>query len=139
MVIGAMAYCVRYALFAGSQLGVVVAAQALHGLCYAGFFAAAFIYVDRLADADIRHSAQTVFGIIILGLGPVMGGYLLGVLERAFTGPGGTLSYPALWYTVSAIALAAALAIAGFFRDETATAKPNVSPGERRAGAAGTR
>ncbi len=139
MLVGAMAYCIRYAIFAAvPQLGVVVVAQALHGLCYACFFAGAFIYVDRLADADIRHSAQTVFGIIILGLGPVLGGYLLGVLERAFTPPGGTLSYPALWYTVSAVALVAAASIAGFFSDETAAGAPKASPAGRRIGAAET-
>ena len=44
----------------------MVASQAFHGFCFAFFFAAGFIYVDKLADDDVRHSAQTVFGIIIL-------------------------------------------------------------------------
>jgi hypothetical protein len=124
MIIGAMAYFTRYAIYGtpGVPLTAVVVSQALHGLCYACFFAAAFIYVDRLADDDIRHSAQTVFGIIILGGGPVLGGYLLGVLERVFTPAGGTLNYSALWYTLSGFALATAAIMLALFRDEVATA-----------------
>src|SRR2546423_6374309 len=121
MVLGALAYFARYAVFGtvSLPLSVIVVSQALHGLCYACFFAAAFIYVDRLADADVKHSAQTVFGIIILGGGPVLGGYLLGVLARAFTPAGGSLDYSGLWYTLSAIGLTAALILLGLFRDET--------------------
>jgi hypothetical protein len=61
-----------------------------------------------------------VFGIIILGGGPVLGGYLLGVLERNFLSATGALDYSALWYTLSAIGLLAALTIALLFRYEAA-------------------
>ncbi|GIS50754.1 MAG: hypothetical protein Ct9H90mP25_1880 [Gammaproteobacteria bacterium] len=30
------------------------------------FFASAYMYVDKIADDDIRNSAQTVFGILYL-------------------------------------------------------------------------
>ena len=45
----------------------------------------AYIYVDKIAEDDVRHSAQTVFGIIILGGGPVIGGWLSGYLQNAYT------------------------------------------------------
>jgi hypothetical protein len=48
-------------------------AMLLHGLNYGFFFAGSFLFVERIAPADIRHSAQTVYGIIILGLGPILG------------------------------------------------------------------
>ena len=72
--LGGFAYVLRYAIFGTVDLPVevIIASQALHGFCYACFFAAAFIYVDRIAPEDVRNSAQTVFGIIILGLGPVI-------------------------------------------------------------------
>ena len=72
--LGGIAYFLRYAIFAmtGLPVSVIVASQFLHGFCYACFFAVAFIYVDRIAEDDVRHSAQTVFGIIILGVGPVV-------------------------------------------------------------------
>src|SRR5207253_2846907 len=72
LALGCAAYVARFAVFASSTSAVaIVAAQALHGVCYGCFFAAAYMYVEHVAPADIRHSAQTVFGIIILGLGPV--------------------------------------------------------------------
>lgn len=118
--IGALAYFLRYAIFASTALPVwvIVSSQALHGLCYACFFAVAFIYVDRIAEPDVRHSAQTVFGIIILGVGPVVAAPFLDVLARLFT-TGGVLDYSALWMTLSAIGLVTALGFAALFRDET--------------------
>ena len=41
--------------------------------------------MDKLADKDVRHSAQTVFGIIIFGGGPVIGGWLSGYLQNMYT------------------------------------------------------
>ena len=69
-------------------VSVLVASQVLHGICYACFFASAYIYTDRVAPADVRHSAQTVFGIIILGGGPVLGGLLSGWLADTYAQTG---------------------------------------------------
>ena len=119
IVIGALAYFARYAIFASDlPVSVVVASQALHGVCYACFFAAAYIYVDRIATEDIRHSVQTVFGIIILGLGPILAAPLLGRLDAWF-GFGESGDYSQLWWTVALIGLATAVFVALFFRDET--------------------
>lgn len=121
--IGALAYFARYAVFGTTNLplAVIVTSQALHGFCYACFFAAGFIYVDKLATDDIRHSVQTVYGIIILGLGPVLGGFLLAGLEHMYKSADGVWDYSKLWYTLAAIGLITGLAIAALFRDETPT------------------
>lgn len=123
--IGAMAYFLRYAVF-GSEaflpVPVIIASQFLHGFCYSFCFAAAFIYVDRLADVDIRHSAQTVFGIIILGGGPIIGGQLSGALQNVFTTVQDgqeVFNFSGFWYTTAAISLITALGFVFFFRDET--------------------
>ncbi len=80
MTIGCFAFALRFAVFAlGAPTSLVVASQALHGVCFACFYAAAFIYVDRVAPAHIRHSAQTVFGIILLGIGPALAGQVIGL------------------------------------------------------------
>jgi len=104
--IGVAAYCIRYAIF-GTELfpvWVIIISQAFHGFCYAFFFAAAYIYVDKLADEDVRHSAQTVFGIIILGGGPVIGGWLSGYLQNMYT-LDGVFNYSDFWYSLSLIGL----------------------------------
>ncbi|MBM4186049.1 MAG: MFS transporter [Gemmatimonadetes bacterium] len=117
--IGALAYFVRYFIWSipGLPVEVHVASQALHGVCYACFFAAAYIYADRVAPADIRHSVQTVFGIVILGGGPVLGGLLSGYLADRFALAGGSLDFAALWRVVSVLGLITAIGFALFFRD----------------------
>ena len=123
--IGIGAYCLRYAIF-GTELfpvWVIVLSQAFHGFCYAFFFAAAYIYVDKIAEDDVRHSAQTVFGIIILGGGPVIGGWLSGYLQNAYTvvsGPGLLVfDYSMFWYTLSTIGLVTTAAFYFLFYEQT--------------------
>lgn len=78
---GCLAYLARFMIFSlGTPTWLVVCSQALHGICFSCFHATAFIYVERVAPADVRHSAQTVFGIILLGLGPLLAGPVLGKL-----------------------------------------------------------
>ena len=117
--IGIAAYCVRYAIFGTESfpVWVMVISQAFHGFCYAFFFAAAYIYVDKIADEDVRHSAQTVFGIIILGGGPVIGGWLSGYLQNVYT-VNGIFDYSAFWYILSMIGLATALFFYFLFQNQ---------------------
>lgn len=142
MFLGCAAYLVRYAIWGTTGLPVwlMVASQVLHGVCYACFFAASYIYVDRIAETDVRHSAQTVYGVMILGGGPVLGGFLsgwlgavytpeggtlqavalaLGPVRAVYTPEGGTLNYSSFWYAVAAIGLVASLVFVTLFRDET--------------------
>jgi nucleoside transporter len=123
--LGAFAYFVRYTIwsFTGLPVTVLVSSQFLHGICYACFFAGAYIYTDRVAPADVRHSAQTVFGIIILGGGPVLGGLLSGWLADTYARSGGQVDYGALWRVVSLIGLAAAVFFLAFFRERKAPAE----------------
>ena len=118
--IGTFAYFARYVVFGMTNLPVwlIVISQAFHGFCYAFFFAAAFIYVDKVADEDVRHSAQTVFGIIILGGGPVLSGFLSGTLKNIYTPEGGDFNFSQFWYTLAIIGLVATIFFVYFFRPE---------------------
>jgi len=123
--IGVAAYCIRYAIFGTGSFPVwiMVMSQAFHGFCYAFFFAAAYIYVDKLADEDVRHSAQTVFGIIILGGGPVIGGWLSGYLQNIYT-LDGVFNYSDFWYSLSLIGLLTTIFF--YFSFQTQLGKDNV-------------
>ena len=123
--IGVAAYFMRYAVFGTDSfpVWVMVISQAFHGFCYAFFFAAAYIYVDKLADEDVRHSAQTVFGIIILGGGPVIGGWLSGYLQNMYTVEN-IFNYSKFWYTVSAIGLATMIFFYALFREQLVRWEP---------------
>jgi len=117
--LGVLAYAARYAVFGTVTLPIwiMVVSQAFHGICYAFFFAGAYIYVDKIADEDVRHSAQTVFGMIILGGGPVIGGWLSGYLQETFT-QAGLFDYSPFWYTLSAVGFVTALFFGFMFREQ---------------------
>ena len=117
--VGILAYALRYAIFGTTFLPVwlIVLSQGLHGFCYAFFFAASYIYVDKISDHDVKHSAQTVFGIIILGGGPVIGGWLSGFLQSNYT-TGGVFDFSIFWYTLSVIGLTTALIFFFLFEEE---------------------
>ncbi|MBK8914006.1 MAG: MFS transporter [Phycisphaerales bacterium] len=86
LTIGCAAYIGRYLIFAtGAPTELVIAAIALHGVCFACFYATAFVHVDRVAPADVRHSAQTVFGILLLGVGPLFAGPVMGRIAEDAT------------------------------------------------------
>ncbi len=119
--LGAFCYFLKYAFFGtvGLPLEVIVAAQLIHGFSFAFFFAAGFIYVDRIAPPDVRYSAQTVFMLVILGIGPLIAGPLNGLLSEWYTPAGGKLDYSMFWYTAAGVGLAATALVAALFRDET--------------------
>ncbi len=125
--IGAFAYFARYMVWSVPSLPVAVqvASQALHGVCYACFFAGAYIYADRIAPPDIRNSVQTVFGVIILGGGPVLGGILSGWLANHYATPTG-VDFAALWRVVAFIGLGTGLFFLAAFRE-----RPPLAEGER--------
>ncbi|QDU65968.1 MFS transporter [Engelhardtia mirabilis] len=134
LMLGGVAYFLRYGIWAMTELPpwLLVSSQLLHGVCYACFFASAFIYVDRIAPADVRHSAQTVFGIMILGGGPVLGGFLSGYLESHFSA-GNESYFPGLWLTLSLIGLAATVLLLFSFRDESEHIDPTIPDPEAEA------
>ncbi len=138
LALGCLGYVVRFAIFASTDSpAMVTLAQGLHGVCYGCFFAGAYIYVDRVAPADIRHSAQTVFAIIMLGLGPILAGLYNGIfdrfkLERLVDGtPMQVQSYDEFWWAQSAVALVSTVVLLALFRPGVtpATTDPGESPG----------
>ncbi len=126
LAMGAFAYFLRYFIWSQPELPlwVLISSQALHGVCYACFFATAYIYVDRVAPADVRHSAQTVFGIVMLGGGPVLGGYLSGVLGVKYAhlaSPDNVgAEFAPLWGTLGWIGLGVAVVLWALFRERAA-------------------
>jgi nucleoside transporter len=120
--LGCFAYGFRFVLFAAHgpmPLWVIVLSQSLHGICAAAFFAASFIYVDRIADTDVRHSAQTIFAIILFGIGPILAGQCFPLVEKMATLESGALSYGRFWAILAALGLATTVVFGILFRDES--------------------
>lgn len=106
--LGIMAYAARMALFAYVDpiaaatglppVSILIAGVAMHGLCFGCFVFIAFMVVDEETTADVRASAQSLFSLILFGVGIIVGskvaGYIAGL---AATGPEGAIDYTRLF------------------------------------------
>ncbi len=93
MTIGVLGHTARFAVFAyfPDQVGLVVAVNLLHGICYAFFFATVYIFVDEFFPKGVRSTAQGLFNFLILGAGPFAGNWACSKLaERLQTAQGKT-------------------------------------------------
>jgi hypothetical protein len=85
MTIGILGHAIRFAVFALVPLAVpAVIVQVLHGICYAFFFATVYIFVDEFFPKDVRSSAQGLFNLLILGIGPLVGNYVGPIVGDVF-------------------------------------------------------
>jgi nucleoside transporter len=117
MVIGILGHAARFAVFAfaADYPWLVVSVNVLHGICYAFFFATVYIFVDEYFPKDIRSSAQGLFNLMILGLGPLVANFVCPRLfDEVFTHAGVT-DFQSLFLVPFAVALVAALVLAVFF------------------------
>src|SRR4029079_8545645 len=94
---------------------VVILVNVLHGICYAFFFATVYIFVDEFFPSDVRASAQGLFNLMILGLGPLVAN----VLGPKFIGDtfnhGGVVDFKGMFLVPLAAAVFAAVVLAVFF------------------------
>ena len=131
LALGAASYALRYTIFAvGEPHWLVVAAQGLHGLCFGCFYAGAFLYVERVAAADIRHSAQTVFNLV-LTMGGVVASFYNGFFDR-FTKLGKDLKpvqdYTQFWWACAAVSVVATFVLLMAFPRKEAAASAATLP-----------
>jgi len=87
MSLGVLGHAVRFAVFAyyPDQVELVVAANLLHGICYAFFFATVYIFVDEYFPKHTRSTAQGLFNFLILGAGPFVANIVWPQLKAAHT------------------------------------------------------
>lgn len=117
MALGIAAHAARFFIFAiGDPLWLMVAVNVVHGMCYAFFFAAVYIYVDEQFPKDARASAQGLFNLLILGLGPFLGSLLWGTLGDRFRSAGGDVDFRQLFMAPAWLAVAAMVLLLVAFR-----------------------
>jgi nucleoside transporter len=126
MIVGVFGHAARYSVFAflgtPEHQWLIIAIQALHGICYAFFFATVYIYVDAVFPPDVRTSAQGAANLLILGAGMVFASQLFPRLAAYFTTTVGTVStvdYGKLFLVPTVMAIIAILLLALFFRPPT--------------------
>jgi MFS family permease len=118
MLIGILGHAARFAVFAfmPESQAVIILVNLLHGICYAFFFATVYIFVDEFFPKDARASAQGLFNLMILGLGPLVANGLGPKLFAHFSKAEGVVDFKSLFLIPCFAALAAAVALALFFR-----------------------
>ncbi len=115
MIFGVLGHAARFAVFAFfPDKTPVIAVILLHGVCYAFFFATVYIFVDKYFPKDVRSSAQGLFNVLILGVGPFVANFACGKLRAANT-VDGTLNYPAVFQYSLFAAVIGAVLLALFF------------------------
>src|SRR6266446_1371976 len=117
MVIGILGHVARFGVYAFfPNAPAVIVVQLLHGICYAFFFATVYIFVDEYFPKDVRSSAQGLFNAVILGLGSLLANSICPPLMQTVFTHNGVTDFKHMFMVPLAAALAAAIALALFFR-----------------------
>ncbi len=117
MILGILGHAARFAVFAffPEYKALVILINVVHGIAYAFFFATVYIFVDAFFPKDVRASAQGLFNLMILGLGPlvanILGPRLMGETFRTATG----VDFRSLFLVPFGAAVFAAVVLALFF------------------------
>jgi nucleoside transporter len=124
MAVGIAAHAVRFFIYAlGEPLWLIVAVNVVHGMAYAFFFAAVYIFIDERFPKDVRASAQGLFNLLILGIGPFFGGLLWGWLGDVFRTPAGEVDFQKLFLGPAWLAVIATVLLLVAFRPEAVRTK----------------
>jgi nucleoside transporter len=133
LLVGMLAWIVRYLLFAFGNSGSLVAmyygAILLHGICYDFFFVTGQIYVDNTAPKHIQASAQGFIGVVTYGIGMMIGYSVAGRVKDHFTAQAaGADPWQAIWLTPAIMAAVVIVLFALCFREKPAAAASAAQP-----------
>ena len=121
LLIGMLAWAVRYLLFAYGDAGpgvwMLYGGILLHGICYDFFFVTGQIYVDRKAPDDLRAAAQGFIAFVTLGVGGFIGTWLSGRIVDYYAIAGGPVTHQwnEIWMVPAAGASLVLILFAVFF------------------------
>ncbi len=104
---GILAYALRMSLFAYVQqiheatglpvMAILICGVALHGVCFGCFIFVAFMIVDEETTGDVKASAQSLFNVVIVGVGIIVGSKLATGVADWVTDDLGVIDYQQLF------------------------------------------
>ncbi|MCZ8227922.1 nucleoside permease [Flavobacterium sp.] len=129
LLIGMLAWVVRYLLFAygdvGQNIWMIYLGIALHGICYDFFFVTGQIYTDQKAGASIRSSAQGLITLATYGVGMYIGFYVAGQIVDQNSAGEGIHNWNNVWIFPCLFAAGIALLFFIFFKEKQKIAANN--------------
>ena len=118
MVIGILAWPIRYFLFMVPSLPVIVTSLTLHGFGYAFFFVTSQIYVNMKASDDMRASAQAMLTFFTLGVGNYLGTLFTGYIWDTFKLADGSTVWWKFFLVPAVLCTVMAFVFLFFFKDD---------------------
>lgn len=118
MVIGILAWPIRYFLFMVPNLPIIISSLTLHGFGYAFFFVTSQIYVNMKATDDMRASAQAMLTFFTLGIGNYLGTLFTGYIWDTFKLDDGTTLWWKFFLIPAILCTVMAFVFLIFFKDD---------------------
>ncbi|MCG7349225.1 MFS transporter [Sphingomonas sp. ACRSK] len=124
LLVGMIAWAVRYALFAigdgGDSLWAIYLGVALHGVCYDFFFVAGAIYTGTIASPKgVNAQAQGMLTLFTYGVGMLLGSQIGGLLYAQLPATPSVADWQHMWWYPAIAAAVVAILFQISFRDET--------------------
>ena len=134
LIVGMLAWALRYALFAAAAvdgvLWMILAGVLLHGICYDFFFVSGHIYVNKKASPAIRGQAQGLIIFVTYGVGMFIGALISGWVFNAVVGE--TTQALSLWrqfWIIPALFAAGVMVVFGLmFKERAANGETPAAP-----------
>jgi len=128
ILVGMLAWAVRYALFAygnASDLSfMLILGIALHGVCYDFFFVSGQIYTNSKAGDRYKSAAQGLITLATYGVGMLIGFEVAGFITDTYKTADGGINWQMIWIVPAGIALVVFLLFTVFFNDKNEVKEP---------------
>lgn len=122
ILVGMIAWAVRYALFAYGNAGelsfMLLIGIALHGVCYDFFFVSGQIYTNSRAGEKYKSAAQGLITLATYGVGMLIGFEVAGMITDTYKMTDGSIDWKMVWIIPAGIALAVFLLFTLLFNDK---------------------
>ena len=122
ILVGMMAWVIRYLLFAYGDVGektfMLISGILLHGICYDFFFVSGQIFTDFKAGEKVKSAAQGLITLATYGLGMLIGFWIAGKVSDAFIMGSGKHEWETIWKFPALFALGVFLLFLFIFKNE---------------------
>ena len=122
ILVGMMAWVIRYFLFAYGDVGektfMLISGILLHGICYDFFFVSGQIFTDYKAGEKVKSAAQGLITLATYGVGMLIGFWIAGKVSDAFIMGSGKHEWETIWKFPALFALGVFLLFLFIFKNE---------------------